>query len=132
MKIPIPLIEIITFLGDDVKNIYGSPEELFIHYLKASDQTDEYTLDWVNPAKTNKQNLVEQSKAKAILISESSEFSTELQNQSKVLIFVDNPKLTIAKVGNHFFVQRPKSGIHNTATIHPKAIIGKDVFIGAN
>lgn len=132
MKTPILLTAIIEFLGDDVINVFGSSNELFIQHLKAPDQVDELSLDWINPAKLKKQNLAEQSKAKAILVCEGVEYSSELQEQGKVLIVVNNPKLAVAKVGNNFFVERPEVGIHASATIYPEAIIGKDVFIGAN
>jgi UDP-3-O-[3-hydroxymyristoyl] glucosamine N-acyltransferase len=132
MKTSILLADIIEFLGDDVISVFGDPNKLFIKYLKAPDHVDEFTLDWINPAKMNKQNLAEQSKANAILVGEGVEYSTELQKQGKVLIVVKNPKLAVAKAGNRFFVKKPEGGIHPSATIHPEAIIGKNIFVGAN
>ena len=49
----------------------------------------------------------------------------------KILIRVKNPKVALAEVGNHFFVEPPKPGIHPTAIIDPEAKIGKNVSIGA-
>lgn len=132
MKREILLTEIIEFLGDEVIAVYGNPEGLIIKHLKAPQDVDEFTLDWVNDVRTDKQLIVEQSKAKAIIISDIVKFIGELQKQKKVLIVVKNSKLSIAKVGKYFFAESPEKLIHPSVIIHPEAIIGKDVFIGAH
>jgi UDP-3-O-[3-hydroxymyristoyl] glucosamine N-acyltransferase len=43
---------------------------------------------------------------------------------------VANPKMAIAKVGNNFFVDKPKPQIHPTAILHPEVILGENVVIG--
>ena len=48
----------------------------------------------------------------------------------KVLLVVKRPKMSLAKIGNHFFVEHPDAGIHSTAIIHPEAQIGSGVSIG--
>jgi len=132
MKPEILLSTIIEFLGDEVKGFFGCPEGIIIKHLKAPNDVDEYTLDWVNPARTDKQFIAEQSKAKALLISTDIEYSAELQEQSKALIVVDNPKLAIAKVGNVFFVANKKNGIHGSVVINAAAKLGNNLFIGEN
>lgn len=132
MSTPIALNDIISFLGSQVKAIYGEPAGKVISYLKDPQNVDEYTLDWVNPHKDNKQAIVERSKAKAIIVDEGIQFNDKLIQQGKVLIVVDNPKLVLAKTGTHFFVKSIPSGIHPSAIIHPDAKIGENVFIGAN
>jgi UDP-3-O-[3-hydroxymyristoyl] glucosamine N-acyltransferase len=94
------------------------------------ERVNETTLDWINPAKVNKQEISESSKAKVILVDCSVEYSTELQILKKVLLVVDNPKFQLAKIGNHFFVEKLTPVIHPTAIIDPKAKIGKDVYVG--
>jgi len=132
MNKDIALKEIIDFLATDIKQVYGSAENIFIKNLNPSDAVNKDSLDWVNPAKTNKQLMTSGSKAKVIIVDENIIYTSELIEQGKVLIVVDNPKLAIAKIGHAFFIDKIKPEIHPTAVIHPEAIIGKEVFIGAN
>jgi UDP-3-O-[3-hydroxymyristoyl] glucosamine N-acyltransferase len=128
----IPLSDIITFLSDDIKAIYGIPSGINVHYLKDPENVDEYTLDWVNHNKKNKQQIIENTKAKVIITSQDIEYSKILKKTGKVILIVNNPKLAIAKVGNAFFVDKMNPEIHPTAVIHPEAVIGNNVFIGSN
>ena len=128
----IKLIEIIKFLDEQVLKVLGNPDDIHIKYLKSPENVDEFTLDWINPNKQNKQQIAESSKAKALLTDNSVIYSEKLAEQKKVIIVCDNPKLCLAKVGNAFFVQKPKPGIHPTANIHPEAILGNNIHIGPN
>lgn len=121
---------ILAFLADRVLGIDGlqgnEKETLFIDNLADVQQVNETSLDWVNPAKENKQAIAQGSKAKVLLVDDA------IQSiEGKVLIHVKNPKLALAEIGNYFFVEKPLPGIHPTAIIHPEAKIGKDVTIGA-
>ena len=122
--------DILIFLADKVLGVDGLQENikdtLFIDNLADVQHVNEYTLDWVNPAKENKQAIAQGSKAKVLLVDD-----TILPIEGKVLIRVNNPKLALAEIGNHFFVEKPELGIHPTAIIHPDAKTGKDVTIGA-
>ena len=128
----IELHDLIRFISADIKQIYGNPENLFVDNIADAAHTTETTLDWINPAKTNKQEIAESSKAKVILVDSSIVFSLELQTLKKILFVVDNPKATLIKVINRFFVEKPKAHIDPTAFIHPNAKIGKNVYIGPN
>jgi UDP-3-O-[3-hydroxymyristoyl] glucosamine N-acyltransferase len=128
----INLIDIIRFLESDLIVVHGDPDSVIIRYLRDPEHVDEYTLDWINPLKPDKQKIAETSKAKVIVVDKEVVFSETLKNQEKVLLVVDNPKLAIAKIGNEFFVEKPTPGIHPSAVIHPDAKIGENVFIGAN
>lgn len=122
--------DILAFLGDKVLGIDGlqgnDKETLFIDNLADVQHVKETTLDWVNPAKENKQAIAQRSKARILLVDDAI-----LPIEGKVLIHVNNPKTALAEIGNHFFVDKPKPGIHPTAIIHPEAKIGKNVTIGA-
>ena len=124
------LTEILEFLGSRVLAVEGaSPDELkelYIDNLAEVERVKETTLDWINPAKVNMQEIAEHSKAKVMLVDE-----TITPIAGKVLIKVKNPKVALADVGNHFFIEKPEPGIHPTAIVHPEAKIGKDVTIGA-
>ena len=118
--------EIVAFLGEKVVGVEGPIEGLYIDNLAEVERVNETTLDWINPSKPNKQEIAERSKARVLLVDD-----TVTLIEGKVLICVKNPKVALAQVGNHFFVEQPKPGIHPTAIIDPEAKIGKDVSIGA-
>lgn len=122
----IDITDIISFLGGKVISVDGSTEGVFIDNLAEVERVCETTLDWINPSKSNKQVIAESSKAKVLLVDE-----TIIPIADKVLIHVQNPKVALAEVGNHFFVDQPKPGIHPTAIIDSEAKIGEGVTIGA-
>jgi len=129
----IPLTEIINFLSNDLLEIKGeNADKIVIKYLKEPAEVDEFTLDWINPAKENKQQIAEDTNAKAILVDEEIAYSEIIKTQGKTLIVVKNPKFAIAQIANEFFVEKITPQIHPTASIHSKAKIGKNVFIGPN
>lgn len=123
--------QILEFLGADVIKVIG-PEKTLVKYLRSIELVDEFTLDWINPTLTNKQFIAENSKARVLLCDQEVQYSNNLQSQNKTLIFVQNPKVAVAKIGNHFFVKKVSPEIHKSAFIHPHASIGKFPSIGAN
>ena len=117
--------EIIDFLSEKVIRIDGPEREVYIDNLAEVERVNETTLDWINPSKQNKQEIAETSKARVLLVDESI-----APIEGKTLIRVKNPKVALAEVGNHFFVEKIKPGIHPTAIIDPDAKLGKDVAVG--
>ena len=126
IKKKINLEELLSIIGDRVLRIEGEIKDLYIDNLAEVERVNETTLDWINPSKKNKQEIAEVSKARVLLVDESINPIEE-----KVLIYVKNPKVALAEIGNHFFVEQPKPSIHPTTIIDPEAKIGKDVSIGA-
>lgn len=118
------------FLGKDLLAIHGEQEDLFVDNLADVEHVNEHTLDWVITNKINKQEIVERSKARCILVDESVVYSELLKQQSKVLLVVKNPKCSLAEIGNRFFVNKPEPSVHPTAVIAEGAIIGENVYIG--
>ena len=78
-------------------------------------------MDWINVIRTDKQAIADNSSAQCILVDKEVVYSEILQKQ-KVLIVVDNPRKTFAKIANYFlFIKR--------GDIHPSAIIDKMAII---
>lgn len=125
IKKKILLTEILTVLGDKVIGVAGSIQDLFIDNLADVERVNETTLDWIKPSKQDKQEIAQKSKARVLLVDDS-----VAPIAGKTLIRVKNPKEALAVIGNHFFVEKPKAGIHQTAIIDPLAKLGKDVSIG--
>lgn len=122
----IALIDILSFLGEKVLRTDGDYHNFYVDNLAEVERVNETTLDWINPSKPNKQEIAENSKARVLLVDES-----VAPIDDKVLIHVKNPKVALAEVGNHFFVEQPTAGIHPTAVVDPEAKIGNNVCIGA-
>lgn len=125
IKKKILLTEILSVLGDKVIGVDGSIQDVFIDNLAEVERVNETTLDWIKPSKQNKQEIAEASKARVLLVDES-----VAPIAGKTLVRVKNPKVALAEVGNYFFVEKLKLGIHSTAIIDPEAAIGKNVAIG--
>lgn len=121
----IKINDIITFLDKKVINIYGYSNNIYVDNLVDVASVNETTLDWINPSKSNKQEIAEASKANVILVDESVR-----PINGKTLIVVANPKRALAEIGNHFFVEQPVREIHPTAIIHPEVKLGKNISIG--
>lgn len=117
--------EIIDFLGTDSVQVIGDATGCYIDNLADVAHVTETSLDWVNPAKSNKQAIAEHSKAKVILVDKDL-----CAIEGKVLLAVDNPKVSLAQIGNHFFADKPAAGIHPTAIVDAGAALGKNVSVG--
>lgn len=122
--------EILSFLRDKVLSVDGPVQEVFIDNLAEVERVNQTTLDWINPSKQNKQLIAEESKAIVLLVDEEVVYSHYLKEKCKTLIHVSNPKVALAEVGNHFFVETPSPGLHPTAIIDADAQIGEKVTIG--
>lgn len=117
--------EILHFLGNKIIRIDGSVQNVYIDNLAETDRVSDSTLDWINPSIQNKQQVGENSKARVLLVD-----SSVQSIEGKTLIIVNNPKVAIAEIGNHFFVKKIDFGIHPSAIIHPEAKIGRGCNIG--
>lgn len=116
---------ILHFLGEKCFRVIGEVANCYIDNLADVAHTNATTLDWINPAKVNKQAIAESSKARVILVDK------EVQPVAgKVLLVVENPKVCLAEIGNAFFVEKLVPEIHPTAVVHPEAHLGKGVYVG--
>ncbi len=118
--------EIIACLGTQVLKIAGEWDDIYIDNLADINHVNLTTLDWINPSKTNKQEIAEKSQARVLLVDEDVAYVP-----GKVFIYVKNPKRALATVGNHFFIVKPKPEIHPTAIVDKEAVIADTATIGA-
>jgi len=128
----IKLRQLIDFLRDDIIQIYGLDEDIEIEGIADMNNSDSKYLDWIHQKSKNSQEKAESSKSKVIIANQDVVYNNSMKSTGKVLIQVKNPYLTIAKIGNEFFLRKEKPIIHPTAIIDQGAKIGKDVYIGAN
>ena len=120
--------DILPLLEDDFK-IFGN-KNFYFNNIKPSELINEHSLDWVNPLKKKKLDYIQKSKANIILCDDSIEIDENLV-RNKCIIQVKNPKYTILKILNKFFVEEIKYQIHPSAVIHPDARIAQNCSIGA-
>lgn len=127
----IPVKEIVHFLGKTIMSVYGDYSDVFIDNVADIERVNETTLDWINPAKVNKQEIAETSKAKVILVDSSIEYSPKLHSQKKVILLVDNPRLSLSKIISEFFIEKKSSFIHPSVVFDSEALIDETAYIDA-
>ena len=131
-KKTISIQEIIDFLGADLLNVHGDIKDVFIDNLADVENTNATTLDWINPANANKQQITESSKAKVIIVDPELVYSENIRAENKIFISVTNPKLCLINIAEAFFTEKRKTGIHPSSVIDPSATLGKNIYIGPN
>lgn len=124
--------DIVDYLAKDIFDVKGNVGDGLIDNITNAERVNSNSLDWVNPDKTNKQMIAEQSRAKTLLVDADIEYNNTIRAQGKILIVVENPKLSLMKVIRHFFSESFKSGVHPSSFVHPEAEIGGNVYIGPN
>lgn len=122
------LKEVLKILDTEVLDVFGSNEG-FIDNIADINHTNDKTLDWINPTRENKQEIVESSHARVILIDETVQYTEIIKDQGKTLIVVRDPKYALALIGNTFFADRFVPGVHETCMIDVDAQISEEVTI---
>jgi UDP-3-O-[3-hydroxymyristoyl] glucosamine N-acyltransferase len=119
--------EILPLLSDSDR-VVGNTEYYFTN-IQTANRINEESLDWINPRKQNKHDILLNSKAKIIICGKDVYIPDEAKN-TKCLIIADNPKLTFLRIANNYFIETIEYSIHPTATIHPDAVISERCSIG--
>lgn len=116
------------FLNENDK-IIGNVKDAYFTNVQSVDNVNHESLDWINPSKSNRQELFENSKA-IIIICDNSISINEKILVNKCIIVVKDPKLTFARIVNNLFKNKIEYGIHPTAYLHPEAKIHTNSYIG--
>ena len=128
-KKSITICDIIDCLGNSVLTIDGDVRGKSIDNIADVEHVTSSSLEWIKDSDES-QKRAEMSSAMTIIVGQKVVFSEEIQRQGKTLIRVANPKLAIVRIGSRFFVERVHPGIHPTAIISEKAILGENIYIG--
>lgn len=131
MKINVKIKEIIPFLGKDVISVNGYDNNIIIDNVADAEHVTETTLDWINSNKDNQQLLAERTIARVVIASPLVVYSDTMLKKGKVLISVQNPRKTMAKIIAKFFVGKEKCGIHPSAVVDEDAVVAPGASIGA-
>lgn len=125
------LEEILGFLGNKVQGVYGPVTNVVIDNIPDADHVTESSLDWVNPSKDNKQDIVKKSKAKVLLVDDSVNYNKDLSETGKTIIIVEQPRNVIGEIASHFFLRKYEAGIHPSAVVDKAAVIAPSAHVGA-
>lgn len=100
-------------------HVIGNIAEIRFKNIKPITEADYDSLVWLNPSRKDKKDLIKNTKAKIIVMSNE---DVELA-QNKILIVCDNPKLIFIKIVS---LLNPEI---ETYEIHPTTVLGKNVKI---
>ena len=117
------------FLEEDAV-IIASTDKLTFNNVKTLEEADKNSLVWIKPSKKDKKEITKNCKA-AFIICDHELNVSENDFPDKVIIKVKNPKLNFIRILEELFTEKIPPGISKSAEIHPEAVIGKNVFIGA-
>lgn len=126
----VEISQLLDFLGDDLLKIEGEGQSAYIDNIPDPAHVEETSLDWVNSSKIEKQHIAETSIAKVLVVDPGVIYSVSLKKSGKTLLVVANPRVSMAKIANHFFIEHKKPGIHPSAVIDEEAIIDPSAYIG--
>ncbi len=126
----IKIQDILDFIGNNFSLIGKINDQTFITSTKPILEASEIDLVWVSQYSENQMELIQQTKSKVIVCSKNLTIENEIEN--KLLICVENPRLTFSRIINHFYFEEQKFQIHKSVVIHEEAEIDKNVYIGPN
>lgn len=107
----------------------GSQEIVSFKTVSSIEKSDESSLTWISPRKKDSAKLIAETKASIIITGTEVSLCSELAS-SKLLIKVENPKLTIIRVLKKLYFSLPEIQIHPTAFIHKEAKLNGKIYIG--
>lgn len=113
------------FLQEDHK-IVGEINQIIFSNIKTIFEADSDSLVWLNPSRTDKSILLQNTLAKIIIC----DLNTEIVDTNKIYIQVNNPKLVFLRIVDELFNKKVLFEIHPTSVLHPEAIIHPNVHIG--
>jgi len=126
--------DIIKIINQDYE-IEGNPRSVKVNKITTLDEADEVTLIWIKSSQPDKEDIIRNTKAKAIICDQTvsvSEDDLRAEGGGKCLIKVEEPKYAIIRVIEKYFQKQFEAGIHRTVTIDSRARIAGNVYIGPN
>lgn len=126
----IEISQLIDFLGTELIRVEGNNISAYIDNIPDPAHVEESSLDWVNSSKAEKQQIAESSKAKVLVVDPEVTYSEAMKEENKTLLVVSKPRVSMAKIATHFYIERKKPGIHPSAIVDKDAKIDPSAYIG--
>lgn len=110
--------------------VVGDAAGIVVSRAASIDGADEKSLVWLNPGHPGCQRFLDATQAR-VIITGSGSHTASVVGGNKVLLVVENPKLTyLGLVVDLFADPPPPPGIHPSAVVDPGAEIAPDVSVG--
>jgi UDP-3-O-[3-hydroxymyristoyl] glucosamine N-acyltransferase len=120
--------DIKRLIGDGI-SVIGNPEGRFFTQARPVLEAEPSTLVWISPAREDKEELAQQTRAGIVICDPTLPISDELAKK-KCFVVVDKPKLVFLRVVEACFSEQSEYGIHDTAWVRPEAEIHPGSYIG--
>lgn len=125
------LTDIIAFLADEVIEVKGQVDGVYVDRITSPTKTTESTLDWANSLNKAKQQITENTIAKVVVVDTDIVYNEAIKSQGKTLIYTKKPRRAIAKLVGEFFVEKLKGFVHPAAIVDESALIDPTAYIEA-
>ena len=122
---------VLDFLGDSCKGILGSRIGQLSRPVAIDDADGGGGITFCSLDTHDACKAIETSKARLVLVKQRLLREVSIQGAARrTLVGVENPRLEFIRVVAKLFAQERPSGISKSASIHPGAKLGQDVYIG--
>ncbi|MBK7095868.1 MAG: UDP-3-O-(3-hydroxymyristoyl)glucosamine N-acyltransferase [Saprospiraceae bacterium] len=121
----VPIIDILNLL--DAKIIGSIDQDQIIDNVSTISNANDKSLIWLKKSVSNLKDIIMKTNAKVIICTFD---NTQEPVDGKIILQVENPRLSFIKVVSAYFTQKLAPGIHPTAFIHPEANVDKTAYIG--
>lgn len=115
----------------DKHKVDGNLSEKHFDNIKTIFEADEFSLTWLNPSRTDTEQLINNTLSQLIICSLDFD-SSKFKNTNKCFIKVESPKLVFLRIVGQFFKTPVEYGIHKSAVIHPEAVVHPKSYVGPN
>jgi UDP-3-O-[3-hydroxymyristoyl] glucosamine N-acyltransferase len=105
----------------------GDPAQIAFDNVKSVEEANQHSLCWIAERNSESTTLFETCKANTIICSNKFQYHTF---PNKVLIPVENPRLSFLQIVRSLFTKPIEFGIHPTAQIHKEARLSDKISIG--
>lgn len=109
--------------------VIGEYSDIRITNFKSVFDADENSLVWINPDRTDRVELADNTKAKALICDDS---IAPGKNSDKCYIVVNYPKIVFTQIISRFYKDEITYGTHPSAVIEEGALVSPKTYIGPN
>jgi UDP-3-O-[3-hydroxymyristoyl] glucosamine N-acyltransferase len=126
--------DMITFLKAEKSNRILDPaaEDFFIQGPAPFSKSKAGDVTFCGPTLKNSEALLSRVRGSLLIVGKNFQMDFEglSANGVKAVIYSENPRLDFIRLIKRFFACPSSQGVHPSAVISPKAILGRDIYIG--
>lgn len=126
--------EVITFLKAEESNRILAPEggNFFIQRPAPLPESKSGDVTFCGSTLKDPETLLSGAQGSLVIVGKNIQMDFERlsTNGVKAVIYSENPRLDFIRLMKRFFAYPPSQGVHPSAVISPKAILGTNIYIG--